>query len=95
MRFLASVGEKLDAHDYPATNEELMADYGDLELDLPDGTETFGEAMARLGQATFQNAEQARFAAYSVVSDEAVGRKYYSDRDPTAPGEDGPEQLSF
>lgn len=92
---MATVGEKLDAHSYPATTAELVADYGEMELDLPNGSETFGEALGRLGDATFQSAEQARLAAYSAVSDGAVGRKYYSDRDPTAPGEDGPEQLSF
>lgn len=95
MRLLANVDEKIDAHSFPATTEELVAAYGDLELELPNGEETFGEALGRLGETTFEDADDARQAAYSVVSSDAIGRANYSDRDAPAIGEDGPEQLSF
>lgn len=95
MRFMADVGDRMDAHSYPATTEELIEAYGDMELDLPDGSETLADALGRLGNETFERPEDARFAAYSAVSAEAVGRQGYSDRDPTAPGEDGPDQVSF
>jgi len=95
MRVLSSVGEKIDAHSFPATTEELIEEYGELELDLPNGTETFGEAMGRLESETFEDAAAVRQAAYSAVGSGAIGRKGYSDRDPVAPGEDGPRQLSF
>jgi len=95
MRFMADVREKIESHPYPATTEELIEAYGEMEFDLPNGTETFGEALERLGSETFERPEDARMATYSAVSDDAVGRKNYSDRDPTAPGEDGPDPLSF
>lgn len=95
MKFMANVAEKFDAHSYPATTEELIDAYGEMELDHPNGTETLGDVLARLGSETFECSEDARFAAYSAVGADAVGRKHYSDRDPTALGEDGPDPLSF
>ena len=95
MRLLSNVDDEIAAHSFPATAEELVAEYGDLELELPNGRETFGEALGRLGETTFEDAEDARLAAYSAVSREAIGRANYSDRDAPSIGEDGPEQLSF
>ena len=93
MRYMTAVDERLDAHSFPATTEELIEDHGDLEL--PDGTETFGDALARLDSETYETVEGARLAAYSAVGEAAIGRKGYSDRDPTNLGEDGHEQVSF
>jgi hypothetical protein len=95
MQIFTDVNEQLDAHSYPATTEELIQEYGDLELMLPNGTETLGTMLSRLENQTFDDAEAARLATHSAVSDKAIGRKFYSDRDPTDPGEDGPEPLSF
>lgn len=95
MRFMAEMGEKIDAHSYPATTEELVEAYGDLEFELPNGTETFGEAMDRLADETFENPEEARLSTYQALSSKAIGRKHYSDRDAPAVGEDGREELSF
>jgi hypothetical protein len=95
MQLLANVDEEIAAHSFPATTEELVAEYGHLELELPNGEETFGEALGRLGETTFEDAEDARQAAYSAVSSDAIGRANYSDRDAPSIGEDGPEQLSF
>jgi hypothetical protein len=95
MRFIGDAEAVLDTHNYPATGEELIDEYGDAELDLPNGDETLGEAMGRLGDTTYQNSEDAKLAAMSAVSEDAIGRKGYSDRDAPAIGEDGPTQLSF
>jgi hypothetical protein len=95
MQLFTEANERLDSHSYPATTEELIEAYGTLELAMPNGTETLGTALSRLDNETHDNAESARLATYSAVSDKAIGRKYYSDRDPIAPGEDGPDQLSF
>ena len=95
MRLLANVDDEIEAHTFPATTGELIAEYGDLELELPNGRETFGDALGRLGETTFEDAEAARLAAYSAVSSDAIGRANYSDRDAPSIGEDGPEQLSF
>ena len=52
MRLLANADERIDAHSYPTTAAELREEYGDLELTLPNGEETFGEALGRLDGAT-------------------------------------------
>ena len=92
MRFMANVGEKLDAHSYPATTAELVEAYGEMEFDTEDG-ESFGDVMGRLGEATFEDSEGARLAALSAVSEGAVGRKGYSDRDAPAVGEEADRDL--
>mgnify|MGYP000235143203 FL=1 len=95
MRLLATGDERIDAHSYPATAEELAAEYGDVELELPNGEETLGDALGRLGDATFADPEDARLAAYSAVSKSAIGRPNYSDRDSPSIGESGPDPVSF
>lgn len=95
MQFMADIDERLDAHSYPVTADELIDAYGDLELALPNGSETFGDALSRVESTTFETAEEARLTAYSAVSEGAIGRKHYSDRDPTALGVDGHEQVSL
>jgi len=96
MVLLANAGAEIDAHSYPATVAELIEAYGDRELAVPNGEETFGEALDRLdGATTVESATDARTTAYSAVSKKAVGRVGYSDRDSPAIGENGPEEVSF
>lgn len=95
MEFMTNLNAKLDAHSYPATSEELIEAYGDVVLEFQDGSETFAEAMGRLGEDTYEDSESARLAAWQAVSSGAVGRVGYSDRDAPSIGESGPEQISF
>ncbi|RRJ31291.1 DUF5789 family protein [Halocatena pleomorpha] len=95
MRLFTDANERFETHSYPATTRELIDEYGDLELALPNGSETIEAALSRVGNETYPDAEAARLAIYGAVSDKAIGRKYYSDRDPSAPGERGHDQLSF
>lgn len=95
MRIFTEANEQFETHSYPATTQELIEEYGDLELALPNGSETVGTALSRLDNETYTDANAAQLAMYGAVSDKAIGRKYYSDRDPVAPGEDGPDPLSF
>jgi hypothetical protein len=87
--------EAFEAQQYPMTTEELIEAEGDITLELPNGTETVAEALGRAAPETYENAEDARLAAYAGVSGKAIGRKGYSDRDPVCMGEDGPEEVSF
>ena len=85
-----------DDADYPLTTEQFVARHGDEELDLPNGSETLGEVLGRTDGETYEAAEDARFAVYNALSSKAIGRKGYSDRDPTPPGSPyGPDQVSF
>lgn len=95
MRFMERADESFDAHTYPATTRELIDEYGEMELELPNGTETLGEALARTGGETFETAEAAKLAARCGVSEKGIGRKFYSDRDAPTVGEAGPGDVSF
>ncbi|MFC4246936.1 DUF2795 domain-containing protein [Natribaculum luteum] len=93
---LNGTGEVIDDHEYPATTEELIETCGEHRLELPNGTETVEEVLGRLESETFESPEDARFAVYSAVSDKAVGRVGYSDRDPTPLGSPyAPDAMSF
>lgn len=85
----------LDDHQYPTNTERLVADHGDHELDLPNGSETLGDVFERVGQETYDSPREAREALYCALSSKAVGRRHYSDRDPTTLGTAGPGQVSF
>ena len=86
----------IDAHEYPATTAELIEAYGDSRIELQNGTETVADVLGRVDGETFESAEEARFAVYAAVSDKAIGRVGYSDRDPTPLGSPyAPEVLSF
>lgn len=92
---LKQATELLADHDYPATTEQLAATHGDYELDLPNGSETIGDVFGRVDSELFQSPGEAEATLYSAVSSKAIGRKGYSDRDPTVMGTNGPEQVSF
>lgn len=86
--------ERLDALEYPLTTAELLAAAGDVELTLPNGSETLGEAVGRLGDQRFDTPEDVRVAIRTGVGAAAIGRRYYSDRDPPT-GQSNYQQLSF
>lgn len=95
MQFMMDVDERLDAHSYPVTTDELIAAHGDLEIALPNGSESLGDALSRVEPMTFESPDEARLTAYSAVGEGAIGRKHYSDRDPTALGVTGHEPVSL
>lgn len=95
MRCMATADERLDAHNFPATTKELIAEYGDIELDLVNGTETLGTVLSRLGNEEYNDAKAAKLAARSAVSEKGIGRKFYSDRSAPTVGDVGPEDVSF
>ncbi|NEU55347.1 DUF2795 domain-containing protein [Halorussus sp. MSC15.2] len=92
---LKQATELIRQHDYPATTNQLADSYGDYELDHPNGTETLGEVLRRVEAETFSSSVEAEELLYSAVSSGAIGRKGYSDRDPTTLGTMGPGQVSF
>jgi hypothetical protein len=92
---LNRTGDLIDAHEFPATTEELTEAYGDRTIELPNGTARLGDVLERAGAETYTNADDARSAILCGLGHEAIGRRYYSDRDAYAMGEDGPEQVSF
>jgi hypothetical protein len=92
---LTDATEAFEDHDYPMTTEELVEASGDITLKLPNGEENLGDALERSGPETFESAEEAKLTAAAGLSSKAIGRKGYSDRDPIAMGEEGPDEVSF
>lgn len=92
---LNQTDDAITAHEYPTTSDELITAHGDESVEFTGGTETVGEILARLEDTTYENPEEVREALFSAVSAEAIGRRYYSDRDPGTPGSFGPQQISF
>jgi len=88
-------GEMIDALEFPITTDEIIADHGEHELELQRGTEQVGEILERLGTEEFDSPEDVRLSVRSAVGHKAIGRRFYSDRDPTALGESGPTPLSL
>lgn len=92
---LKQASQLLDEYQYPADTDQLIDAHGEYELDLPNGTETLGEVLDRAGTETYESPREAQEAMYCAISSKAVGRRHYSDRDPTTLGTTGPEQVSF
>lgn len=93
----------LENHDYPTTQERLLAEYGDETLDLADGGETLSSVLAEKEMAEegseieYESADEVRQAVLNMVGDRAVGRTDYSDRggslqDEVAEGEEESDQ---
>jgi hypothetical protein len=92
---LNGTGDLIDAVEYPLTSDELIELHGDHAIELQNGSETLGEVLGRLGSETYTCSDDVRTALFTGVGHQAIGRRFYSDRDPTAPGENGPDPLSF
>jgi hypothetical protein len=82
---------KLDAHQYPATAEELNEAYGTYEIRYTDGSEPFSATLGSLTD-TFESAAEVRQTVLNGVGQSAVGRKAYTDRGAFAVD---PDQTSF
>jgi hypothetical protein len=96
MRLASNAEESFTTHTFPSTTDEFVAEHGDVELELPNGgAVTLGEVLERLPNEQFETEEDARLSAYSALGEDAIGRKGYSDRDATCPGEDGHERVSL
>jgi hypothetical protein len=76
---LGQAGDMLGEHKYPASSEELAAEYGDQRLDLANETESLGSVFDRLVDERFESAEEAREAVYNEVTGEAGGSEEYND----------------
>jgi hypothetical protein len=79
---IGPLADELDDHSYPTTTSELVAEYGDYEVELPDGTQSFGDILDGLEgeDEEYDSADQVRQMIYNMVGSEAVGREGYSDR---------------
>ena len=75
-----STAEELEEQEYPIGKDELLEAYGDEELELEGGTKTIREVLEPIGQEEFESADDIEQSVMTMVGDEAIGRKNYSDR---------------
>lgn len=80
---LGDLSQELDEHSYPTSADELVDEYGDREIQMPNGSETFEQVLGPMGEESFDSADSVRQAIFNMVGAEAVGRKGYTDREPT------------
>lgn len=95
MMRLQDTGELIDDHQYPATSDELIELYGDRVIELQNGEETVAEILGRLGPETYEGPADVHAALRTGASHKAIGRRFYSDREPPSFSEWGPTQQSF
>ncbi|WP_336023319.1 DUF5789 family protein [Halobellus salinisoli] len=82
---------EIEDETYPINKETLLERYGDRELDLEGDTTTLREVLEPMGETTYESADDVRQSVIGMVSDEAVGRKNYSDRGGSTDTEEGDE----
>ncbi|WP_336346071.1 DUF5789 family protein [Halalkalicoccus ordinarius] len=83
-----SLAQQLEEHEYPATNDELVEQYGESVLIFQNGEQTLREVFEAMATESFNSPRDARQAIFNGVNEQAIGRKGYSDRDPPALGEE-------
>jgi hypothetical protein len=81
---IGALADELEDHSYPTTTSELLEEYGDYEIEMPDGSETLEAVLGNIqeddDEQEYESAEDVRQMIYNMVGSEAVGREGYSDR---------------
>lgn len=54
---LGDLDGALETHEYPTTTDELVAAYGDYEIEIQDGTKSLEELLALTDNQTYDSAE--------------------------------------
>lgn len=74
------IGELLDDGRYPVSTEELLEEYGDVEINYPNGSEQLTSILETSGAEEYRTSDEVELAVLNGVGREAVGRPRYSDR---------------
>lgn len=76
----AKIGDILDPDQFPLTTEDLIDQYGDVEVSFPSGSQTLRDVLETSGFETYTTRDEAQLAILNGVRRRAVGRARYSDR---------------
>jgi hypothetical protein len=95
MRLVNAAEDSFATHTFPSTTEEFVEEHGHVEFELANGATTLAEVFDCLPNEQLETEEDARLSIYSALGEDAIGRKGYSDRDATQPGERGHEPVSL
>lgn len=83
------LADELEDEEYPIDNAALLERHGDRELGLGGDTTTLRTVLESQGETTYESADDVRRSVIGMVSDEAIGRKNYSDRGGSTESEEG------
>lgn len=89
---------ELFSHDrFPATTEEILAEYGDVVVRYEGGgSDRLATILNTSGHETYRTIDDLQLAVLNGVQRDAVGRPRYSDRSPALyPGQDRDHRRSF
>lgn len=90
------IDELLDADAFPTTTDEVLAEFGDVEVEYSGGgTESLGDVLRTSGDEEYATTDDLQLAVLNGVHRDAVGRPYYSDRDPPVDDSERGPQKSF
>ncbi len=84
---LGDLEDELEGQEYPISQDDLLEKYGDNEIEMGEETMTLEELIGPLNEDEYEDYGAVQQAILNMVSDEAIGRKNYSDRTPPATGE--------
>lgn len=90
------IHELFDEGIFPATTDEILADFGDVQITYPGGgSETLTSVLGTSGKETYRTMDDLQLSVLNGVQRDAVGRPRYSDRDPPTVGEEHDLRQSF
>lgn len=79
---LIEVEEELEDPKYPVAGEEVAAAYARQATDLPDETESLGDAFDRLTDEEYATPAEVKEALYNALTGEEAGPEEYEDERP-------------
>ncbi|AEH36429.1 DUF5789 family protein [Halopiger xanaduensis] len=85
---LGDLGDELRNQEYPISQDDLLEKYGDEEVGMGgEETMTLEDLIGPMNEDEYQDYGEVEQSIMNMVSDDAIGRKNYSDRTPPASGE--------
>ena len=90
------IHELFDDDALPATTDEILSEFGAVEIDYPGGgSETLETVLNVSFPETYETMDDLQLAVLNGVQRDAVGRPRYSDRDPPDIAEEYDLRQSF
>ncbi|AEH36203.1 DUF5789 family protein [Halopiger xanaduensis] len=94
---IGAVTELFTDATFPATTDEVLAEYADVEIEYPHESDSLRTVLETSGHETYESRDDLELAILNGVRRDAVGRPRYSDRgdSPHDTDEDMRMQQSF
>ena len=86
---------RLDAVEYPLSVDNLVLALEDPTIELASGSQQLSAVFRTVNIDIVADPDEAKLMLLSGLASEAIGRKYYSDRDPPTAMERNVEPLTF